>query len=107
MDVARLSRRVHKRCEVPVTVSRDGEPDRTEQAVPHLDHETWDSQAGVGVLISTDAWSFWHDVDIARGDTITCSDPKVVTAETTWEITSRKPEGDDGLIRTWTAKRSQ
>lgn len=104
-DVGALSRAVHGAFESTIVVSRDGEADREELGVLHLDGETWDTAGGVAILHTSDAISVAESVDLQRGDTVTCSDTRAVPVSTSWKITESRPGGDDGWIQTWQMRR--
>lgn len=105
-DVGDLASRVHEEFRVPVTITRGVLDPREEEAVLHLDGEHWESRRGITVAVRQDTVSFEHDVDVQKGDVITCDDERVVPAETTWEITDRQPSGDTGWLKMWTMKKT-
>lgn len=101
MDIGQLSDDVHSDFEVPITVARTGEADRQERAVLHLNAEIWTTEGGVEALTRADMLSVQHDVDLAKGDVVTCSAPDAVPTTKSWVITARHFEGDDHWIATW------
>ena len=105
LDVGKLSVDVHTEFEVPITVQRDGDPDREEVAVLHLDAEIWSPTPGIDVYARHDALSVRESVDLADGDIVTCSDTSAVPSPTSWRITDRRPQDDDEWIRTWLMKK--
>lgn len=98
---ALVSTIAHKAFEVAITVTRDGGDPVAARAVLHLDAEAWVVDGGVAVPTREDSISVRHDVDLERGDVVTCADSRAVTTSRTWVVTEREPAGDDGLIKTW------
>lgn len=101
MDVAALSAAAHGQFAVDVTVSRDGEDDRTEAAVLHLGMREWHTHGGNRDLIGLDAISFLGSVDIEPDDEVTCSDTTAVPTSSTWTIRDQLPDDGDRHIQVW------